>query len=387
MHDTSRRKILAAGAVGLVGASLAAQPAAATASVVAAEVNFSSLAGATDDAKLATFCTAYKTAAFKPTLVLDELRAYTFSAQQQVYSGFALVGAGRRAVDQGRTPSVLPQIVNIYQPSSRGWLTLPNGDIFGLHLGGLSFNANAGSRLFHPNDSCVIWTSTFRDISWQNGASLFGSSTVKQPMTACVFDGFWNVNNVTEQAFCFAGSDCRFVPSILLLDSPPAMLGPSGFLMQTASQGKTTLANFYVTAQEHSALMMDGAQTMLRIRDSEFEGRNAAQPCFGALIVSLAGHTQLSHSWIAYGMSNPAANGRSDGGLISVTGGTFEVLNCHTERANGVPETSPFIYASGVGTKVIVRNIVGERYTGKPVVRAINGAVADVDASVQLLTT
>lgn len=365
---------------------LVPRAASATASVVAAEVNFSSLAGSNDDARLAGFCNTYKTAAYKPTLVLDELRAYNFYNQQLVYSGFALVGAGRRAVDQGRTPSVLPQIVNINQPSLRGWLTLPNGDVFGLHLSGLSFNANATSRLFDPNDSCLIWTSTFRDISWQNGPSLFGSSAVKQPMTACVMDGFWNVNNVTEQAFCLAGSDCRFVPSMLLLDSPPSMLAASGFLMQTASQSKTTLANFYITAQEHSALKIDGAQAMLRIRDCEFEGRNAAQPCFGALIVAGAGYTQLANSWISFGMSNPAGNGRNDGGLISVTGGTFEVLNCHTQRANGVSEASPFVYASGAGTKVVIRNIVGEGYTGKPVVRAVNGAVADVDASVQLLT-
>ncbi|WP_214470451.1 hypothetical protein [Mesorhizobium sp. dw_380] len=385
MVEISRRQSLAAGAAAL-GAILVPRIASATARVVAAEVNFSSLAGSTDDVKLANFCTTYKTAAYKPTLVLDELRAYDFSNQQLVYSGFAMVGADRRAVDQGRTPSVLPQIVNINQPSPRGWLTLPNGEIFGLYLSGLSFNANATSRLFHPNDNCVIWTSTFRDISWQNGPSLFGSSTVKQPMTACVMDGFWNVNNVTEQAFCLAGSDCRFVPSTLFLDSPPSMLAASGFLMQTASQSKTTIANFYVTADGHSALVIDGEQSMLRIRDCEFEGRNAAQPCFGALIVALGGYTQLANSWISFGMSNPTGNGRSDGGLISVTGGTFEVLNCHTRRADGVPEASPFVYASGADTKVIVRNIVGEGYSGKPVVRAIDGAVADVDASVQLVT-
>jgi len=385
MAGISRRQSLAIGAAALGAAMLMPRTALATASVVAAEVNFSSLVGATDDIKLANFCTSYKTAAYKPTLVLDELRAYNFYNQQLIYSGFAMVGAGRRAVDQGRTPTVLPQIVNINQPSLRGWLTLPNGNVFGLHLSGLSFNANATSRLFEPNESCVIWTSTFRDISWQNGPSLFGSSTAKQPMTASVFDGFWNVNNITEQAFCLAGSDCRFVPSTLLLDALSTM-PDSGFLMQTASMSKTTIANFYVTAEKHSALRIDGTQSMLRIRDCEFEGRNAGAPCYGALIVAANGYTQLSNSWIAYGMSNPALNGRSDGGLISVTGGTFEVVNCHTQRATGVAETSPFVYASGAGTKVIVRNIVGEGYAGKPVVRAINGAVADVDASVQLVT-
>ena len=93
----TRRRLLhlAAGAAALGAAMLVPRIASATARVVAAEVNFSSLAGSTDDIKLASFCTTYRTAAYKPTLVLDELRAYNFSNQQLVYSGFALVGVGR----------------------------------------------------------------------------------------------------------------------------------------------------------------------------------------------------------------------------------------------------------------------------------------------------
>jgi len=385
MNGTTRRGFLAAG---LAGAVLAPRIAAAGPSSVAAEINFSSLAGGSDDAKLAGFCTKYATAIAKPTLVLDELRAYYFAAQQQIFSGFALVGAGRRAVDQQRAENVVPQYVNLDQPSLRGWLTLPSSStVWGLYLGGLSFNATPTSRLFEPNAGCVIWTSTFRDISWQNGPSLFGSSAVMQPWDACVLDGYWNVNNVTEQAFHVGGADVRMVPSTLLLDSLPSYMPTSGFLMRLTSQSKTTLANAYMTAHPNSALRISDTNQMLRIRDCEFEGMNANSPCAGALIVSTDSYVQLTDSWVSFGMANPAATGRGDGGLISVSSGRFEVLNCHTQRAAGVPETSPFVYATGQGTRVVVRNAFGEGYAGKPVVRVVNGATADVDASVTLVTT
>lgn len=384
MNGPTRRGVLAAG---LAGAALAPRLASAGPSAVAAEINFSSLVGATDDAKLAAFCASYAAATTKPTLVLDELRPYNFAAQQQVFNGFALVGAGRRAVDQQRAENVVPQYVNLNQPSLRGWLTLPSSStVWGLYLGGLSFNATPSSRLFEPNPGCVIWTSTFRDISWQNGPSLFGSAAVMQPWDACVLDGYWNVNNVTEQAFHVGGADVRMVPSTLLLDSLPAYMPTSGFLMQLTSQSKSTLANAYMTAQQNSALKITGGNQMLRIRDCEFEGMNASSPCAGALIVSTGGYVQLAESWVSFGMASPGDTGRNDGGLITVTGGRFEVLNCHTQRAAAVPESSPFVYATGQGTRVIVRNAVGEGYAGKPVVRAVNGATADVDASVTLVT-
>src|SRR3954463_6361334 len=93
MAGISRRQSLALGAAALGAAMLAPRAALATVSDVAAEVNFSSLVGANDDIKLANFCSSYSSATYKPTLVLDELRAYNFNNQQQVYSGFALVGA------------------------------------------------------------------------------------------------------------------------------------------------------------------------------------------------------------------------------------------------------------------------------------------------------
>jgi hypothetical protein len=390
----TRRELLASAITG-AGATFAStafaqqvpQSAASSAGTFA-QIGFSTLAGSTDDAKLATFCGAYANAAFKPTLVLDEMRAYTFSAQHQIFNGFAMIGGGSRALDQARSSNVLPQVVQLRQTALRGWLTLPGSSIWGLYLAGLSFDANSSSRLIHPNPSCVIWTSTFRDISYQNGPSLFGAAATKQPMDACVFDGFWNVNNITEQAFNIGGSDCRFTPQLLLLDSPPTFLkSSSAFLMQLNALSKTTLSNLYITAEQHSALQIPYGNSMLRLHHCDIEGRNASQPCYGALIVSSSSFVQLSDSWIAYGMSKPTATGRNDAGLIMVTGGRFEALNCHTMRATGVAESVPFLCATGASTKVVVRNIVGEGYTGRPVVRAINGAVADVDDSVTLVTS
>jgi len=381
----TRRRLLA-GAITGAGVTLAGK-AFAQAANSKAQVNFSTLAGGNDDDKLTNFMNAYRAATYKPTLVLDEARYYQFQKQQTIFNGFAMVGGGSRAVDQARSQNVVPQVIKLRLPGTlQGWLKLP-GVTWGIYLAGLSFDVSPTCRLFDADTIYNIETSTFRDISCQNAASLFGKSGAQQLFTACVFDGFWNVSNVADMAFNLGGSDCRFTPQMLLLDSAvnnTALIGPTKYLMQLTAQSKTTLSNMYITAEQHSAIKITGGNNMVRLHHCEIEGRNAGQPCYGALIVSDGKYVQLSDSWVSYGMSNPGAAGHSpqDGGLIMVTGGTFEVLNCHTQQATNV--SSPFIYATGSGTKVIVRNIVGEGYTGKPVVKTTAGAVADVDGSVSL---
>jgi hypothetical protein len=73
--------------------------------------------------------------------------------------------------------------------------------------------------LIHPDPSCLIWTSTFRDISYQNGPSLLGAAATTHPMDTGIFDGFWNINNIIDCAFNIGGSDCRLSPWMLLLNT------------------------------------------------------------------------------------------------------------------------------------------------------------------------
>ena len=349
-------------------------------------IAFSSLAGSTDDAKLASYIAQVSASTFHGwPLILDESRDYTFTQPVTVFSGFSIIGASR-AVDQARSSLPIPNRVKLRLTSPGGWLNLPNGTVFGLHLQGLSFDANSNSRVFQPNAGCVLWTSVFRDISYQNGPGFLGSSAQYQPWDACSFEGWWNLNNITDRAWNLGGSDSSIAPTRMLIDSPPTMLGPTGFLISLSSSSKTPIANLYVTADQHSALNITGSDSYSSIRDCVFEGRNSTTPCYGSLIRSSGQFVQLSDSWVSYGMANPSATGRDDAGMIHVNGGQFEALNLHTRRASGVAESVPFIYATGSGTKVVARNIVGEDYTGKPVVRVLNGAVADTDGSVTVVT-
>jgi hypothetical protein len=119
------------------------------------------------------------------------------------------------------------------------------------------------------------------------------------------------------------------------------------------------------------------------------EGRNADTPCYGALVRQTgASGTTFRDCWFGYAMTNPAAAGRSDLGLIHVTAGTLVVDGAWYGRATGVAETVPLIYATGASTKVFVRNVqvgVGSgaaTWSGLPRVQAAGGATINSDNTV-----
>ena len=350
---------------------------------------FSTLAGSSDDAKLDAFMNAYRGSTYKPTLELDELRAYTFSGQHELYTGFAWIGGGLRALDQARGSTPMGQKILIRQPSLRGMFTLPNGTVFGVHMSGLSFDSTGTGRLVEPNPSCVLWTSTFRDISWQNGPNLFGSDTVAQPIDACTFDGMWNVNNVQSCAFNLAGSDNRFVPTMMLYDSPTALMGPTGCLMKWTGHSKTTITGIYMTAEQHMGILFQGGgtggQQMMRMHNVEIEGRNVNAPSYGCLI-RVASDIIITQSWLSFAMSNPgSANGGSSAnrGVVHITDGNVVLDGNYYRPANGVAQSVPFVFISG--GSLTIRNIVGNDTSGNlftPVVLAATGVTVRSDDTV-----
>ncbi len=348
----------------------------------------SSFGGNNDDERLA----AYETERRNPNspvhgwpVILDQPRVYTLNRPIAIDSGFCMVGSVR-PVDQARGSKPIPNQLNLRMPSTaKGWLRIPAGQTFGVALIGLSIDANAYSRVFEPTTG-VLWCSTLRDVSYQNGPGIMGSSAQNQPTDAITVEGWCNWNNIRDRAIRIGGSDSAIHPTKLLIDSPPTIMGPKGYLVQFTSLSKTDVSGFYLTAEQHSGILCDYTNEFLSFSRMHIEGRNAGKPCYGALVRLSCSFSQWVTSWFSYGMTNPAAGANpSDAGLIHCTNGVHEFDHCHTKRATGVPEDRPFIYGTGSGTLIRATNIVGEKYVGKPVVRVVNGARAECDDTVKVV--
>ena len=357
---------------------------------ITTDVLFSTLTGATDDDKLANFMDANRNLATGNlrglTVVLDEARDYTFTQQQTLYSGFSIRGPFRPQ-DQSRGSLPLGNRVLLRMTgTAKGWFIMPSSNVFGVSISNLSIDANSLSRLVEGTSSGVLWTSTFRDISMQNGLAVMGSPTQKLLLTACTIDGFWNVNNVRERAFYIGGSDTFFSPSLFLLDSPPAFISDSQYLFHANFMEKFIFRNFYITAERHSAILWNGGASSQTawIENNVIEGRNENTPAYGALIRITGGAVDISRNWIAFAMSNPTATGNNDGGVIHITGGDIFIDACTYRKAASVADTVPFVYISG--GKVRIRNIRGQNLSGKPVVYQTVAGLIDADDSVTVVT-
>lgn len=315
-------------------------------------------------------------------VLLDKPRVFEFRAPLTIDDGFCIVG-GVRPVDQPRGSKPIGTQVNLRTDS--GWLRLPDGETFGVALVGLSIDASSKARVFEPNENAVLWTSQLRDISYQNGPGVLGSSSIAQACDVVTFEGFGNFNNLRDVAYNWRGSDNAVACTKLLIDSPPSFMGPKGYLLRYSALSKSDTSGLYVTADQHSAVLLEHGNNCAIFTRCFIEGRNAGTPCFGALVRAECSFSQWSHSWLSYGMTAPELGpAPDDAGLFHATEGTHELLFCHTKRANGVDARSPFAYATGEGTKLIVRGIVSED-GDRPIVKVEHGAEADCDDSVELV--
>jgi hypothetical protein len=94
--------------------------------------------------------------------------------------------------------------------------------------------------------------------------------------------------------------------------------------------------------------------------------------------------------WIAYAMASPSTPGHSptDAGVIHHSGGGLLVTGCTYDRATGVAETVPFVYANSSGP-TRVNNIFiagrGGAWTGLPRVLDVGSGTVTADASVTVV--
>lgn len=382
-------------------------------------IKFSTLSGANDDAKLASAITAYQSVSLKGrTILLDENRDYTFTTQVTMPNGFSLQGTFRPQ-DQARSSLPLGNRILLRMAgasSGKGLFKINGTSTFGCSFTNLSIDADANSCLIDGSEDNggVLWTSTFRDISMQNGKSVLGYTGNKLMVTACTIGGFWNINNIRDCAWNLGGSDFIANPEMMLVDSPPELLSFNNALMKFDFMTNMHFRGVYCTAEGHAALIITGSNstsTALWFEDCPaIEGRNATHPSPGALVRVEGGQIMLRGNRYAYGMANPALiTSRTDKGVIHVAGGNVTITDSVYERGNvvtawnpsanptptvggEVTEDVPFVYVAA-GAKVRVRNVVGigpssgaRSWVGKPVVKQAVAGSADVDSSVTLVT-
>jgi hypothetical protein len=347
-------------------------------------VRLSDFTGANDDAKLTAamaYCAAQTYRGI--TILLDEAKTYNFSTKQPLYTGFSIMGSFQPH-DQDRSGN--PTTHEISLSTSGGWFYLNQSQTFSTSFVGLSLNGGASTRLLDGHATNVLWTSTFRDITAVNCGNVLGSVATKLLNTACVLDGFWNINNIAERAFVLGGSDTRLAFSQALIDSPgdAGQFASATYLMEYSSQAKTPTQNVYMTAEgNHAGIYIgSGSSEHLVFSDCVFEGRNAGSPSNGRLVYIQGTNSLVTFRdcWLAYAMASPGTHS----GVIQAAGGQVLIDGCVYERATGVAESVPFFHATA--GKHIVKNVRGLGFTGKPTVRQTGTASITVDDSVTLVT-
>ncbi|GAA5113088.1 hypothetical protein GCM10023339_16970 [Alloalcanivorax gelatiniphagus] len=377
---TTRRSILAGTAATMIGTGVAASgPAAGAPAVATPEVPLSAFTGLTDDDRLSDFMAWAAAQTMRGiTVVLDEARAYTFARQQPLYSGFSIKGSGRPQ-DQARSSMPVGQLVDVR--TAGGWFALVQSQTFGVSIQGLSINGSSESRLVEGHPSHVLWTSVFRDLSLQNAGGVLGSSTQRLLNTACCVDGWWNVNNVRDRAFNLGGSDTNCKPSEMLLDSPSTLMPASGFLMSLEAQSKGEVSGLYLTAEGHSGLSLAGGRGV-RVLNNTIEGRNADAPSPGALVRISGGAWWLRDNALNFAMTDPAATGRDDRGVVHVTSGQVVLDGVSYEKATAASTTTPLVYVDS--GQVRIRNVFADGF--RPTVRQSAPGLIDADDTVTVVT-
>jgi hypothetical protein len=345
----------------------------------------SDFAGANDDAKLTAALTYAAAQTYKPTILLDEAKQYSFSTKQPLFSGLSLRGSFAPH-DQDRSGNPQANEISLSGVTG-GWFYLNQANTYSVTMQGLTLNGGSGNRLVDGHASNVLWTSVFRDITAVNLGNVLGSEATKLLNTAITLDGFWNVNNIQERAWVLGGSDSRLAFSMALIDSPgDANQFPNAdFLLEYSSQSKTPTRNLYITAEgNHSGIYIgSGSSEMITFSDCVIEGRNAGSPSDGRLVYVQGTNSivTLRDCWLAYAMAAPPAG---HDGVVEATSGKVLMDGCTYERATGVAESVPLFYASG--GKHIIRNIRSIGFTGLPTVRQSVAGLIDADSSVTVVT-
>lgn len=266
------------------------------------------------------------------------------------------------------------------------------GQVFQTTLQSLAFTGSSGASVIGGGGNW--YQLRMRDIYSSGLKSLVGSLAQKALLTACQFDGDWELNNAYDLHFHAGGSDNTFWPAGGLIDSGTGYAGSGQAHLWFDGMDKSTVGPLYITAQsDWSAIRVTGNAWgassnneggPLFFSGLRIEGRNEGASSFGSLVRVEGGIAFFHGCAVNFAMSDPsnAALGRKDLGVFQHTGGQLVVDTCTYDRASGVAESVPYVYAGSNGDciiKNIVRSERGGGWTGRPVVKKVGSGSVFTD--------
>lgn len=353
-----------------------------------------SFAGSTDDDRLTAALQYAAAQTYIPRITLAN-KAYTWATPRLGFDGLKLYGPPGMSNAEKAPANMACQVTC---NGGGAWLTA-NGTNFSVTIKDIDFKGSSGTQWLSTGsgmfDSCV-----FDSLSFSGFKSVIGSQAAKALFTACWFSGWWDIANSYNGAIHWGGSDCRFFPIGGLVDSATAYLSPGAsngqYHVWFDGMEKSTCGPIYVTAEGGwNGIRVSGPGIgstsnnqggPLKFYGLELEGRNAGQPCNGALFRQEGGIVILRDCWISYGMASPATPGHSpqDAGIVHQTAGQLVMSGCTYDTATGVVETVPFLYGAGGEARIgaQMRASKGGVWTGLPRYQAAGGTV-NADTSVQ----
>jgi hypothetical protein len=312
---------------------------------------FSSFAGATDDAKLAAAVAAVSGMTYRPPVVLDENRLYTFNnAHPTPPDGWHLtgpLGSFASNIEQSSKNSMAAKVKINY---SGTWINLSTTK-WNLQFSNINFEGTANT-VWLNSPTQTLWCMHLSSLSFNLFKSVIGTPTSKCLLTACQIDGYWDVANGYDTAFTLGGSDNNLFMDGMLLDSGitsgVAALTPL-FICDYLQKGN--IGPIFATSRNNWAgILIKGSSTagqaLVMSPGARWEGKNNSEYCQGATIRIEGGSLSIFGADTMFGRGN-ASNARGDQAQIHMTGGKLHVEACTYSRADGVGQDVPYIYCSG----------------------------------------
>jgi hypothetical protein len=314
-------------------------------------VAFSTFAGTSDDAKLASAVAYVAAQTYKPAVVLDENRLYTFnSAHPDPPDGWHLtgpIGSFAGNIEQSSKNSLAAKVKINY---SGTWVNL-SVTKWNIRFSNINFEGTANTTWLN-SPTQTLWCMHLHSLSFNLFKHVIGTPTSKCLITASQIDGYWDVANGYNTAFTLGGSDNNLFMDGMLLDSGitsgVAALTPL-FICDYLQKGN--IGPIFATSRNNWAgILIKGSSTagqaLVMSPGARWEGKNNSEYCQGATIRIEGGSLSIFGADTMFGRGN-SSNARGDQAQIHMTGGSLHVDACTYSRADGVSQDVPYIYCSG----------------------------------------
>lgn len=352
----------------------------------------SSFAGGDDDSRLSAAIDWVKTQGVDGVkgIELDGGMRGPFKTGRLPVKGLKIVGARGMPTNQPKSGNPFPSGVKVIGDGG-WWKTAPGVQVPDFALAYFSMNGQVptgttagklGNSLFESSAGADYQNAVFRDIGIANVRCGFGSPEQQALFTASTIDGWWNINNYSECAYCIGGSDSGFwVGQRPLLDSPTTIM-KGKWHQRIAYLSKSIVGPAYHTAEGPAgALRVTGNDDVwdLEILSQVIEGRNKNAPNTAPVMISHEGGEAWYHGG-CWNFSKGIAVFQCSGGR------PFVESVCYGRGAGATydyAETTPLFLVTGGELMVrTIRRGGAWKAGSRPLYKATGGTI-DADSSVR----